>query len=84
MKREKKAKPVRAPKDDETTIRAVVTPDEHEAVRHTAKVTCGGITIDQYVRAAVDAKLKQDTGKGLAELADALKNQEKLVQGELF
>lgn len=73
----------RAKAKDKTTIRATVTPEEHDAVWWFAKNKYG-ITIEDFVRQAVDAYLEKLTGKGLAVLAAEGKNRGKLVQEELF
>lgn len=69
--------------EKKTTIRAKVTPDEHDAVQRVAKRILG-ITIEELVKCAVDGHLKAVTGKGLAEHAAAIAGQDKYVQGELF
>lgn len=70
-------------RDDRTTLRTKVTEDEHEAVRWFAKVKCG-LTIDAFVRQAVDAHLLKLAGKDLATMAAESKTRGKLVQEELF
>lgn len=69
--------------DTRTTIRAKVTPDEHEAVRQFAKYRCD-TTIEDVVRQAVDAYIAKFTGKSLAELAEENRNRGKIVQETLF
>lgn len=71
------------PKDDRTTIRAKVAPDEHDAVRWFSKHKCN-TTIEDFVRQAVDAYLVKLAGKGLATLAEENRSRGKLVQEELF
>ena len=69
---------------EKTTIRARVTPDEHEAIRRTAKLKLG-LNIDEFVRLAVDRELIATAGKPLETLADeAAGRRTKYVQGELF
>ena len=66
-----------------TTIRAEVTRDEHDAVRHIARVKLG-TTMDKLVREAVDEHMRRLTGKSLSELAAEACNRGKWVQGELW
>ena len=81
---EKKQKPAKSkPADDRTTIRAKVTPDEHEVVEHFAKHRCG-TTIELFVRQAVDAYLEKIAKKNLATLAEENRNRGKFIQEELF
>ena len=69
--------------DTRTTIRAKVTPGEHEAVRRVAKHVCN-TTIEDFVRQAVDAYLVKACGKDLASLAEEAERRDRFVQGELF
>lgn len=71
------------PPDDRTTVRAKVTPDEHEVIARFAKVKCG-MTIDEFVRNAVDVQLQGIAKKSLATLASENSKRAKFVQGELF
>ena len=83
-KAEKKQKPAKAkPADDRTTIRAKVTPDEHEVIERFAKHRCG-TTIELFVRQAVDAYLEKISQKRLATLAEENKTRGKFIQEELF
>ena len=66
-----------------TTIRAEVTRDEHDAVRHVARVKLG-TTMDKLVREAVDEHMRRLTGKSLSDLAAEARNRGKWVQGELW
>ena len=82
--RKKKPEPQHAmPPDDRTTIRARVTPDEHEVVARFAKAKCG-MTIDEFVRNAVDAQLQGIAKKSLATLAAENSKRVRFTQGELF
>ena len=66
-----------------TTVRAKVTRGEHDAVKRTAHLKLG-MTIEDFVRDAVDRRLQETTGKSLAELSEEITNKPKWVQGELF
>jgi len=78
-KKQRSTKPV----DDRTTIRAKVTPDEHDVVERFAKHRCN-TTIELFVRSAVDAYLEKLAKKNLATLAEENKNRGKFIQEELF
>lgn len=66
-----------------TTLRAKVTPEEHEAVRWVAKVRYN-YTLDEFIRLAIDAYLESQTGSGLAKHAEKATTRGKIVQEELF
>lgn len=66
-----------------TTVRAKVTPEEHDAIHRFAKYRCS-TTIEDLLRQALDAFLRSSVGKGLAELAAESRDRGKLVQGDLF
>lgn len=70
-------------KEPMTTVRAAVTRGEHAAIKHAAKMRFN-MTLDEFVRTAVDGQLKASTGKSLATLAEEAAKRPKLVQMELF
>ena len=70
-------------KEPMTTVRASVTRSEHAAIKRAAKVRFN-MTIDEFVRTAVDGQLKASTGKSLVTLAEESSKRHKLVQMELL
>lgn len=70
--------------DDRTTLRMTCTPDEHDAVKRFVKYHCGGITLDAFVREAVENRVREVSGKPLSKMAEDVKNAGRLIQEELF
>lgn len=66
-----------------TTLRMGVTEDEHNALYEYARKRLN-MTVESFLRAAVEAYVVRWEHKSIKELAEAVKNRGKIIQGELF
>ena len=73
---------------EKTTMRAGLTGDESEALKDYLRRKCGGLTIDEALKQALDMWLDKGSHTNLRELASAYKERQitadGLVQETLF
>ena len=66
-----------------TTLRMGVTEDEHAALYEYARKRLN-MTVESFLRAAVEAYVVRWEHKSIRELTEAVKSRGKVIQGELF
>lgn len=73
---------------EKTTMRAVITGTESEALKDYLRNWCGGMTIDETLRQALDLWLERHSHTRLATVTAKYSERKtangKFVQGELF